>query len=61
MKPYLKLPAIIGVIGASALATNLAVVVAKPSAERAQVAQPYDDGGRGAGTGAAQGLKPEQR
>ena len=61
MKPYLKLPAIIGVIGASALATNLAVVVAKPSAERSQVTQSYDDGDRGAGTGAARGRKSAQR
>ena len=61
MKPYLKLPAIIGVIGASALATNLAVVVAKPPAERSPVTQSYDDDGRGTGTGTARGLKPEQR
>ena len=60
MKPYLKLPAIIGVIGASALATNLAVVVAKPPVEKSQIAQSYNDAGRGGGTSDARGVKAEQ-
>jgi len=59
MKPYLKLPAIIGVIGASALATNLAVAVTKPAGERQQVAQPYDDAARRAGISDVRSLKSE--
>jgi hypothetical protein len=59
MKPYLRLPAIIGVIGASTLATNLAVAVTKAPAERPQIVQSYDGVARGISD--ARDLKSEQK
>jgi hypothetical protein len=47
MKTYLKLPAIIGVLGVSALVASPTVAPLKPPAEKAQAGQSSDDSGRG--------------